>query len=777
MLLFQSRRSSNDVSKILSQYRIWNENSNSFVLILNLWCQKIDIFKNQYSNLKKILRMLKFHQKFNRLSTNYDSLRRRIKEWLSQFQLRRILIFLNVSKMSSLTERKKQYTTNEKMKKYFYFFDFVDLFQKTLTSSITKKMHFDFDEFRTHSVEFWHFSIWISSIKTISENFVRYRNDDSLFLFDWISYSCDSDSDNDNIHLSRMIEIDFDYRDDIANTKRKKFKLKTQLTYWNHEILIHLFDSQFFSSHEIMLLKNFIFFDESAIFDRQANIEMKYNNAFLSQSNITFNVFICRSLLNKKKWLQFFAYFALSKVELKLNIYDRNYFANHFNTANDNKCFFLSYFLFFDDFDLYRNFYRSLMNVYLQFASFSFHEKMRRSNVFFLTLNSHDSNFNDVFDAMSSLRNFDKDIVLDLSQSTKICAFSICMIENMSQQQVNAACKSQRAIFECRFCLISSEDRENLKYDIIQNERFHNQMMQQRRKMNQIRAVAKRETFVIKWNLSTEESALMKLFFALDITLIKFSDSAHFEYAEVCKQLHHLLLNAILSLNAIQLYAVAIRIWFFASEFTRIQFSVHHLKNYNLFEHVRWIVIMSGLLRCWLQKKYLQSNFFNVIRTHFTFFRSNIFIAVEIIVSTFASIARSISLLMTDELTNREQLMNIVKNDRYQFQQFLKFAAAVANSNFRFRSITSKRRKSMISAQSVENESELKILSISMFQKTQEYVNDQRRSNVHIAIHYETTMKEYEMSSNVNVLINENKHRWINIIFFVSFLNEFYRNN
>ena len=269
----------------------------------------------------------------------------------------------------------------------------------------------------------------------------------------------------------------------------------------------------------------------------------------------------------------------------------------------------------------------------------------------------------------------------------------------------------------------------------------------------------------------------MKLFFAFDITLIKLSDSAHFEYVEICKQLHHLLLNAILFFNAIQLYAVAIKIWFFVSEFTRIQFSVHHLKSYSSFEHVKWIVIMSDLLRCWLQKKYLQSNFFNVIRIHFAFFRSNIFIAVEIIVSTFAFIAKSISLFMTDELTNRKQLMNIVKNDKYQFQQFLKFAAAVANSNFKFRSVTSKRRKSMISAQSVENESELKILSISMSQKTQEYVNDQRRLNVHIAIHYEITMKEYEMSSNVNVLINENKHRWIDIIFSVSFLNEFYRNN
>ena len=90
---------------------------------------------------------------------------------------------------------------------------------------------------------------------------------------------------------------------------------------------------------------------------------------------------------------------------------------------------------------------------------------MKRSNVF-LTLNLHDNNFNDVFDAMSFLRNFDKNTILDLSQSTKIYAFLMYMIENMFQQ-VNAICKSQRAILECRFCFIFNEDRKNLKYDII----------------------------------------------------------------------------------------------------------------------------------------------------------------------------------------------------------------------------------------------------------------------------------------------------------------------
>ena len=138
------------------------------------------------------------------------------------------------------------------------------------------------------------------------------------------------------------------------------------------------------------------------------------------------------------------------------------------------------------------------MKVYLQFAAFTFHKKMRRSNVFILTLNFHDSNLNEIFDALSFLRSLDKEIVFDLSQSTRVCAFSLCITKNMFQQQTNAICKFMRAIFDCRFCFILNEKRKNLEYDIIQKRRFHNQIMQQRRKLNAIRAVTAKKTYAAK---------------------------------------------------------------------------------------------------------------------------------------------------------------------------------------------------------------------------------------------------------------------------------------
>lgn len=55
--------------------------------------------------------------------------------------------------MSFLAEQQKKHATADSIKKYFYFFDSIDLFQRILKFRLIKKMHFDFDEFRTHSIE------------------------------------------------------------------------------------------------------------------------------------------------------------------------------------------------------------------------------------------------------------------------------------------------------------------------------------------------------------------------------------------------------------------------------------------------------------------------------------------------------------------------------------------------------------------------------------------------------------------------------------------------
>lgn len=407
------------------------------------------------------------------------------------------------------------------------------------------------------------------------------------------------------------------------------------------------------------------------------------------------------------------------------------------------------------------------MSFYLQIAVLSFNDHMRCTNVFSLTLELHDSNFNDVVDALQNLRHFDQDVVLELLQSTRICIFALCFLEDMSQQQANAEFKTQRANKDCCMCLIFADAHADLEFNIVRQDRFYTYAMQQRRKLEIIHIKTKKKEFASKWDLAVEKSSLFKISSVLDIILIWSSDSAHSKYADLCKLLHQLLIEIILTSLASKFYAIILCIWSFTSEFERIQFSLHYLKSYSLSEHARWIVIVSELLRCWLEKKHVQSLFLHAVVTHLRS-NSSLFIATELIIKTFALVAKSTLLLMMNNLIERDFLIQHIKTARSHFQLLFNFAASVANENSRSHSVTS----ACIQKDSVESilssteyiESQMSQLQKSiarLLKKTQKFTNDQCRLNIHTALHYETTMKKFDMSSNVNVLIDEDKHRWV----------------
>ena len=765
----QSRRPSQDMSEALPHPRVQDEDPDPFMLALGLWCEEAGISRTQYSSLREILRMLEPHPALNRLPTSYAPLRRRTRGWLPQIQLRRALLSLNVNKMASSAEQQKKRTTQGPTKEHLYFFDPLDLFKRILQSELTAKMHFGFGEFKTHPIELWQSSAWTASVRTTSGHFARYRNGSPVFPSDWVVYECASTTCHVQ-HLGRVVEVGLDQRDDILGTERGKVKLKIQHAFWNHEIPVS-FAAQQFGQHEVMLEAKYSFIDERAVLHRQSNVVMHYDNGPLPQPTSTEETLLCRSLLNSNGWLQPLAFSAPNRGELELKAYGRDYFCDYFDSSNGNECLSLPYLLFLDGFGLYRNSYRSLMGVYLLLASFCFKERMRRVNVYPLTLGPHGSNLNDVLDALSSLRNLDKGVVLELPQPTRVCIFPLCTIGDMPQQQANAGFKSQRANLGCRMCLVPSESRGNLEYDIVKNGRFHYQTMQQRREMGGIRAIAKKEAFASRWGLSSEEPALMRLFPALDIILTRPSDPAHSEYAGLCKQLHQLLLEAILTPTATQSYATALRQWPFAPGFARIQSPIHHLKSYSLSEHARWIVVIPALLRCWLEKQHLQPYYLSALTTRLAATNgAGGFTATETIVRAFGFVARSTSFLMTENLKGREQLLGVIKKARSEFQILLTVAAVAANMNPRSRSTTPVQRDSIDRAgsaiPSVEDgiQSELPLSSSkAQAQKAQEYTNDQRRPNVHTALHYEATMREYGMPSNVNVLIGEDKHRYVKI--------------
>lgn len=180
--------------------------------------------------------------------------------------------------------------------------------------------------------------------------------------------------------------------------------------------------------------------------------------------------------------------------------------------------------------------------------------------------------------------------------------------------------------------------------------------MQQKCKLEIICIKIKKKEFASKWDLTVEKSFLFKISSAFNIILTWLNDSAHLKYADLCKLLHQLLIKIILTSFALKFYVIVLCIWSFTSEFKWIQFFLYHLKSYSLSEHACWIMIVFELFCCWLEKKHLQSLFFHAVIIHF---RSNlfIFIVTELIIKTFAFIAKFTSLLMMNNLIKRDSFI------------------------------------------------------------------------------------------------------------------------
>ena len=78
--------------------------------------------------------------------------------------------------------------------------------------------------------------------------------------------------------------------------------------------------------------------------------------------------------------------------------------------------------------------YRSLMRIYLIFATMTVRERIKRFNVFSLTLKSHDNYFSNVISAMKAfLTILDKELKMQINNIEKIvCAYTLAYIDDIS---------------------------------------------------------------------------------------------------------------------------------------------------------------------------------------------------------------------------------------------------------------------------------------------------------------------------------------------------------
>ena len=666
MLPPQSRRPPDDKSELLPQHRIPHalEDPDPFVLALGLWCEESGISRQQYTSLRQILKLLEPHPSLSRLPDGYAGLRR-TKGYLPQLPLRRALVSLAPEKLATMAEGQKRLDAQAVPKEHLYFFDATELFSRVLRSQLTAKMYFGIGEFRTSPHELWQSQAWLSSVRTTSGQFARYHNSNRpIFPSDWVLYESKPSASGvpHPPRLGRVVALGYAYRDNVPEAERGSLKVKVKHSCSLHDIPIELHRMQYFARNELLLLHEFSYISAATIVARRENVFLSYSErpAILPQWSATDDRLYVRGMVNSKQWLQPLYYSAPLRAELELQTYGRNYFESHFDASTGSRCLSLPLLTFADGFGLYRNTYRTLMGLYLLFAGLTFHERNRRANVFPITLGPHGSNFNEIIDTLHGLRHFDKGCVLDLPQPTRVCAFTLAFLGDMPQQAANAGSKSQRTQMGCRFCMVGSTERGNLEYDITRYGRYHMQTLQLRNEMSNFHSAAKKTDFAKTYGLLIDPPALFKMTPALDVIVTRPSDPAHSEYSGLCKLFHQLLLESMLTPAGVKEYATAIQKWPFAPGYARLQSPVHHLKSYSLSDHARWIVIVPGLARCWLSEKHLQVYFLEAIRQHLRR-TTNSTTATNLITKCFAKVARSTSLLMGEQVVDRDSMMDKVK--------------------------------------------------------------------------------------------------------------------
>ena len=561
-----------------------------FELALELWCEDIGISRTQYNSLRNILRMLESHSELNKLSESYVTLKNHINRQLSLLQMRKKIISLRSEKMTTATKNRKSTESEKIPTKNLIFFDLKNVFQSFLSSAkYRQKMHVEMTHFVDVSCELWHSHFWAFSIRITSDEFAHYSNSKSIFSSDFVYF-------DEKQRIEKIYEIKRNFRSTshLQSSKLIIVRIQKAILAKTSQIDAFLFENQ-----ELLLTIKIHDVIESDVLRHIENVILNYsfedskiNNRIVESG---FESFLIKRVLKNSK-LRLICHISSLRAELKIKKFTRDHFVKNFDRQT---CIFVSLLIFIDDFELYRNSYRTLMRIYVIVAALTFKERARRVNVFSLTFESHDSNFVDVIDALKSLISLNEDTkVLIHEQKTLMCVFILTYIEDMSQQQENSEFKSQRATFDCRFCFVAANERHNLNFDVVKNDRFHHQIIQMRKEMNNIKQKIKKEAYDSKWNIDSENPSLTMIFSTLDLILSRSRDSAHSEYFEMTRQLHFLLLDAILTIPASKTYVLKLRHFSFSSKYARLQSSIHHFKSYSLFDHARWSIIISRLFRC-----------------------------------------------------------------------------------------------------------------------------------------------------------------------------------
>ena len=211
-------------------------------------------------------------------------------------------------------------------------------------------------------------------------------------------------------HCGQVVFFDRDKRSNSTSFEKEVLKIRLLIS---HDSYIDNLPSTFEQvANEYLLIEDNI--EEillASIINRRSDIAF-----FRNRTSTT--IFVINQIFNvSRECLRFSNLLSSMRGELEIKAFDREYLIKLLN--EDVRSF--SLLIFVDEFDLYRNVYHSVTDIYAMPASLCARERQKSNNVIIIVLDPHEAEFNDILNCLHiDLKNMNRDCVLNINDQETV---------------------------------------------------------------------------------------------------------------------------------------------------------------------------------------------------------------------------------------------------------------------------------------------------------------------------------------------------------------------
>jgi hypothetical protein len=720
------------------------------------------------------------------LPKRIDTLKKKLRKQLPLLQMRKRQLHLDPTKLPTRGSHTED----------LHMFDMRAVFSRMLQPErLLKRGHLDMAEFVDDPVEFYQSRSWSGSNRTTSGKFAMIKGREEILTSEFVWYTVGSAT-----RLGRVAHVGRDRRSTAkaAGTDGAVIlQLSPVATVTDVQNKYPNIYNDAASARprvpsrveEIFLVENAQLTDvvESQLIKREPRVFLDYSwattgNQFPSASVMKYYVRQIISLGATPRIRKL----ALSHPhpgELEIKTYGRTALLSKL-ARSKHLVYSFPYTMFIDGFGVYRNMYRSIISMYVQFAFLNETERRRQINVFPLSLGPFGADWEDVVRSLTHLADLESGVEVTLDNGQKVIVAAPCLayIGDMPQQQANSGCRSQNAEHFCRHCLVGKEDRANLYYNIVLNGRYHFEMIRCRQAANSKAEREKREIFQ-ELGLAPKEPPLQALTPALDLFRSRPPDAVHSEWKGIARQMITLLFEDIIKNEFHDRFATEFAQLPIPPGWPRNQNIKRYHGSYSISEYGPASMMLPLVMRTWMQDIHVKPKFLAAMEDVLETRRDDSgHSGVDFIVHCYDMVAKSNAVFLGRQMhrLDKAHVHQLAIESRERYQDLLTIAADAASKRIAAAQIAvGKPRSRLVRSLSQSSASEREQEPGPRFGEEEEFSEasltkkgveaEEKRAeqlkrkmstpNIHTILHFYDAVVQYASVLNVITLQGEDRHR------------------